>query len=562
MRIFFLLCLLVTGWGCQATPTSTNPSESQTAVLNSPEIAALDDQRDAFLSAPELADRMERLLDLEQQALQLAVDEPLKLGSIGSAILDAYPGSQTGHYAMSRFYEHVESLDAKASHDAELERLQAYMGIDGADGSLRAPYKVMTIYDAHTFARTNGAQPVGSIYQIPDLAAFHLLLISKPDDSGLKSTHFDLSHVVQAFNAADADADQQADAVHPAAGAHNPWQLLQLLAARMDSAAQTAIGRYLIQREKYKEAISWLQVASRSGNVLANASLARIYLLQAETTDDEAQRQELRELAMENHLHAIAMGSTEAMYTLANLYINDYYGEENRSAAIPLLRQAGDLGHAESLLYLGYLYNAGREVDRDVARAAEYFARAAALNNPQAILSYGRFLSGMEEVTVDGEDANHQIHQRLRDLAAADEPEAMVILGNLHARGIATAASNREALRWYKKAVRAAPDNADIVNEVAWTLTVSDIAGLKRARYAKRIMDSLMNGDATARVQPEYLDTWAAAHAASGDFDRAIALQEQAIEQATSQEREDVLDILRGHLELFKAGATITEKAP
>ena len=562
MRIFFLLCLLVTGWGCQATPANTNPSSSQPVVLNSAEVAALDGQRAAFLSAPKLADRLERLLDLEQQALQLAVDEPLKLGSIGSAILDAYPGSQTGHFAMSQFYAHVESLEAKASHDAELERLQAYMRVDGADGSIRAPYKVLTIYDAQTFSRTNGAEPVGSIYQIPELSAFRLLLISKPEDSGLISTHFDLSHVLKAFSAAEADADQDDGAVPPTAGAHNPWQLLQLLAARMDSAAQTAIGRYLIQREKYQEAISWLQVASRSGNVLANASLARIYLLQAEASENAAEQQEYRELAMENHLHAIAMGSTEAMYTLANLYINDYYGEENRSAAIPLLRQAGDLGHAESLLYLGYLYNAGREVDRDVSRAAEYFARAAALNNPQAILSYGRFLSGLEGVAADGNDANHQIHQRLRDLAAADEPEAMVILGNLHARGIATAASNREALRWYKRAVRAAPNNADIVNEVAWTLTVSDITGLQRAKYAKRIMDNLMNGDATARIQPEYLDTWAAAHAASGDFERAIALQEQAIQQATSQEREDVLDILQGHLELFKAGATITEKAP
>ena len=138
----------------------------------------------------------------------------------------------------------------------------------------------------------------------------------------------------------------------------------------------------------------------------------------------------------------------------------------------------------------------------------------------------------------------------------------MVVLGNLYARGLGTRASTRRAINWYKKAVKLSPADADIVNEVAWTLTVSDIAGLKRGKFAKRIMDTLMEENPEMRTRPEYLDTWAAAHAASGDFDQAIALQEQAIAEATSQQREDVLDILKDHLQQFRAGAAITEKAP
>ena len=59
---------------------------------------------------------MERLVELEQQALELVEDEPLKLGSIGSAILDTYQASITGHYVMSRFYAHVETPSAEQEH--------------------------------------------------------------------------------------------------------------------------------------------------------------------------------------------------------------------------------------------------------------------------------------------------------------------------------------------------------------------------------------------------------------------------------------------------------------
>ena len=74
-------------------------------------------------------------------------------------------------------------------------------------------------------------------------------------------------------------------------------------------------------------------------------------------------------------------------------------------------------------------------------------------------------------------------------------------------------------------------------------------------------MDLLMSSIARARNQPEYLDTWAATYAASGDFEKALTLQEQAIDVA-NRDRIDVIDILREHLELFRDGKTVTEKAP
>ena len=80
---------------------------------------------------------------------------------------------------------------------------------------------------------------------------------------------------------------------------------------------------------------------------------------------------------------------------------------------------------------------------------------------------------------------------------------------------------------------------------MAWTLGVTDLDALRNPSYAKDIMDAVMSSNEEARRSPEYLDTWAALHAAIGDFDGAIELQEKAMEQAHSQQREDVLDIRR-----------------
>ncbi len=543
MRNLIIYCAVIICCACQSAQTVPPFTES-------PALAELARQRAEFLNRSDVSEALERLRELEQQALQLVLDEPLKLGSLGSAILDIYPGSHTGHYVLARFYEHVESADARQQHQQALQNLQQAMQASG-DGTQQSPYTVMTMYDAHTFARTRDASPVGSIYQSSTQATFGYLLIARPDDGPLQQSFFNLSHLLELWQAGQARNDAHT----------NPWAYIRSI-ARRDGAAQTAIGAYLASAEKREDAIGWLKAAARTDNVLANRILARIYWSQAEESTDEARKAELQELSLENHMHAIALGSTDSMYTLATMYFNDMYGEDNRQAGIALLKQAADLKHAESLIYLGHLHNIGKEVEQDTVQAGQYFQRAAALNKPEAILNYGRYLIGASSGQALDTDSHEEIHEWLESLADEGNAEAMVILGNLHARGIGTKPSSDRAVRWYKQAVRNASSDPDVVNEVAWTLTVSDINGLKRIRYASRIMGRMMNAQEPARSRPEFLDTWAAIFAAQGDFTQAIELQKQAIANAAEQDRDDVLDILQQHLELFKAGASITEKAP
>ncbi len=554
-RLFFLvasLCLATLTAGCQTAPPAPY-SELHDKVANGEQVPVAD-LRESFRRDIALPERMERLMELEAQALQLVEDEPLKLGSIGSAILDIYQASITGHYVMSRFYEHVETEDAVASHLDWLTRIRADMASVG-DGSRSRPYPSMSSVEAQMYAISLGMSPVGAIYQTSDEGAkFGLMIQARPETGPIESFHFDLGAVYDAmrqdFRATSDDGSDDDD--------FSPVSVIGYLAKRGDTAAQAAIGAFLASQNRTQDAIDWLRASSRAGNLVASSVLAQLYWRKASTAATEEEKQEALDEVLENYLHAIALGSTDAMYELAVLYLNNHYGEENRASGVTLLTQAAEARHDDAAMFLAHLYYTGDIVEKDLDRAREYYVQAAELENDFARRSYARFLL---DRSID-QEGDPRIITWLEELADDQDPEAMLLLGNLHARGVSTEQNFRRAVSWYKDAVKTAPEDASIVNEVAWTLTVSHLEALKRIAYAREIMDNLMDANEAARARPEYLDTWAAAYAANGDFERAIELQEQALAAAQALEFEGVMDILQTHLDAFRDGQTITETAP
>ena len=543
------ICAVTLAAGCQTAPPATY-SQLSDKVANGEEVSVRD-LREAFERDVALPEHMERLQELEQQALQIVEDEPLKLGSIGTAILDTYQASITGHYVLDRFYEHVEAPDAAAGHLEWLERIREDMEHEG-DGSRESPFPVMTSVEAQMFVISRGMSPVGAIYQTSDEHPFTLLIQARPEDGPIENYNFDLTSVYQAMRmdfATTADADDE----------FSPFSVIGYLAKHGDTAAQAAIGAFLASQNRSKDAIDWLKAASRTGNLVASSVLARLYWEQASEAEDEEAKQEALDEVLENYLHAIALGSTDAMYALAVLYLNGQYGEENRSSGVTLLTQAAAANHPEAAMFLAHLYYTGDVVDRDLDQARSYYVQACQLENPFARRSYARFLLDREA----DQKPDPRIVPWLEALAKDDDdPEAMLLLGNLYARGFGVKQNFSHAVRWYRDAVKHAPNEASIVNEVAWTLTVSNFEKLKRTGYARTIKDNLMEKNVDARARPEYLDTWAASYAANGDFDRAIELQQQALTVAEKMKFDGVLDILREHLEAFRAGQTITELAP
>ncbi len=540
MRVWLVALVVAGSLGCQSVPLSYG---TLTDKISDGQLVSVTDLRSTFLELEDLSERIERLIELETQAMQIVDDAPLKLGSIGTAILDTYYGSLTGHYILERFYNHLESIDAAAPHRKWLARIREDMESD-ATGSRENPYPAMTATEAQMYAISLGMSPVGSIYQTNKQLPYSMLLQVHPKQGAIRNLHFDLSSVFEAKRREFLGEVK-----------FSPFALIGYQAKRGDSAAQAAIGRFLASQNRLDEATNWLRASSRTGNLQANSILARIFLQRAsQQTDPELKRAALDEV-LENYLHAVALGSTDAMYALGVLYLNDHYGEENKSSGVPLLKQAAELEHSDAAMFLAHMHYTGEAVERDLDVASTYYVQASELDNAFARRAYARFLLAEQR-----EDP--RAIAWLRELARDDDAESMLLLGNLHARGVGVRRSPRRAVGWYKDAVKVSPDDANIINEVAWTLTVSDLQRLKRARYALTIMDDLMSSDDDARSKPEYLDTWAAAHAANGDFGRAISVQQEAVEAAKAEQYESVREIIEQHLDEFKNGRTITETAP
>lgn len=537
------LCALV---GCQTVP----PIQDYATLAQSADAGgdvAPGALLDAFLASPDFNERMEKLAPLEQQALQQMIDEPLRLGATGSAILDIYFGSLAGHLALAHFYEHLGETESSAVHQSWVDRIRAAIE-QGGDGTRSAPYQVVSTSDAIAYLRSRGIAPAGSMYHSTEDVQFLLIVAGRESGKALTTTYFDLSLAYGAVERALAGED---------APTLSPGTLIGSLAHRDDSAAQTAIGAYLMAQRRFPDAVNWLRAATRSENVIANLMLARVYQIQArEAPDDDADT--LMQFTLEQYLFAIALGSDEAMFALSTLYLDGRYGDDNVESGIALLKQAADLGNSDAVLWLGHFYSEGTHVEQNDELAAEQFRKGAQAGDARARLSYARFnLNRIESRPFDPEALTW-----LAEEAKANDPEAMILLGNLNARGVGVSQSFRKSLNWFKSAVKTSPEDANIVNEVAWTLTVSHFDKLRRPRYALEIMDRIMGTDADARQNPAYLDTWAAAHAANGDFDRARTLQSEAIDAAIAQKQDDVVDVLREHLQRFEQGEVIIDPVP
>ena len=512
--------------------------------------------------------------ELESQALLYLEQEPLKLGSIGSAILEKDPLNLIGRLALSKFYSSLGTIETGTNFKESYEESLKVISESG-NGSPEKPWVVSSNQAAELFLKDMGISRVGGVYQSNLKQKLGLMILGlEGENTQPKEYYFDLSHLLNSANAyLSADKTQDSD---------NPWPLLRLLSESRDSAAQAAIGAYLVKQKNYKAAINWLTASAQQDNLFAHTLLARIFwsqfsgieqmlrsdkdqsTLTAENRESlRSQLNDLKTKSQSHHRQAISLGSVESMYTLGRLLFEGKFGPGKVIEGQQLLEQSGKLGNAESFLFLAHHYRFGRIVQKDISRSTTFFSKAAKLRNPEAIVAFARFL-----ISPAGEGFREEekfgIVKLLEELVAEKEPEAMVVLGNLSAAGVQTDQSFRQAISWYKKAVKAASNSIDeasdeIINEVAWILATTSKKSLKRARYALRIIDKRMQDSSLAREKPEFLDTWAAALAANGQFEKAIEIQNRAISKATEQDRDDVLQILEKHLKSFKLNQPITE---
>lgn len=514
----------------------------------------------AFLHTADVDQRLHRLATLERQVLASMQDDPLRLGPIGSATLDQYYASLPGHQALAKFYRHVDADEQAALHESWATAIRRAIEASNEEGDSFGAYRVLSMAEAKAFLATQGLRPVGGVYDGTD-SRLKLWLSGRPEQGPLRNVPFDLDELHTTITEAVARdpatllpivREETCESLGVCEN-FNIWTLIHALALADDDAAQTFLGLQMRRTRRSAAAESWLRQASRSNNALASLTLADIYLGKARLSSKN-DRQSWLERAERQLLRAIAAGYDSAMLNLGLLYMQGVYGADQADAGERLINRAADLDNVEALLRLGTLAYA-----EDPADAVPFFRRAAA-KDQHAKVQYATLLA-LPELA---ERFNDQAWHWLREVAEEGDPEAMLLVGDLYVKGVHVRTSMRRARSWFRKVVKAAPDNAHFVNEVAWRLAVSTLPKLRDERYALKIMERVMaDEDNAARSNPAYLDTWAAAHAANGNFDRAVALQQEAIEQAiANNDPHSELNILREHLAAFRAGQSIREAVP
>lgn len=560
-RTLQLACLLLLGMltGCAGATdrSATSTSYDQLVrALSQGESQAWQELPGAFLtSAHDIGARLEHLELLHSESANTPQSEYDKQDELTRDILDTYYGDLRAHELRHRIALAQGDREQAGFHRSAYRSLSRAIDASG-DGTSTAPWKVISSAEAHAWLISERRSRAGAVYDTgADQQQLQLVFQSRRSNGdSLETLRFDLTPTLHAIN------------THRDGPLLTPTQFIRERASLGDLAAQTSYAIKIWQRgdaDRVTQAVQWLQDASEAGNVIAQEKLGTIYAAFSQGRAAQ-QAERLIEAAIDQFLLAAEQGSTSALYNLGQLYLSGHFGDENQPGGIRLLEQASDRGNLDATVLLARLYYNGQFVHRNRGFAIELLEQAAVQGHRDARLLYVRHhLSEPDAGPLD-----EQAFGWLQQLANDDNgTEAMLLLGSLLARGDHVERDPEAAVNWFKRAA-AGTDNADTINTIAWILTVAEQHDLRDPEHGLQLMNHLMQRDEMAKRNAAYLDTWAAAHAATGNFERAIELQEQAvaIAEAEHADREDggpeYLPQLQQHLEKFRRGDTVSEDVP
>ncbi|MXW06871.1 MAG: hypothetical protein F4Z87_01870 [Gammaproteobacteria bacterium] len=477
------------------------------------------------------------------------LDSPLRLGSIGSAILDRLELSYTGHLAMYHYYKHFEHEHAIV-HETQLDRIVEYMTAD-RDGSLEKPYRAFSPMDAVLFVQQSGYRVIGSIYVRTSMVPMVLQVMRLKGEGPFDEVFFDLSALYPIL-LRDYESRNADDSPTPL-----PLVLINL-ANSGDSSAQLSLGRFLANGGATSRAETLFIAASRADNGYAHMLYGNLFMSRAFDPNERDAHRYLQ-VAQSHYSQAIDYGYHTALRQLGWLLHQGYFGNARRPDGMEMLERAASFDDTLALRYLGDEHRSGIREPFDLKKAATFYERAAEVGDLIARIEYYRVVAHPDS----GLEVDKRVVDWLQDSAANDDVIAMLELGNCYIRGCAQKPNYRKALRWYRKAVETAPENPEVVNSVAWTLAVTDKKRLRNPAYALKIVDHLMANDEVSRANPMIVDTWAAAHAAVGNFVRAVELQREALELAIRERfSTELIDDIESHLDSFLNGEALSEAVP
>lgn len=166
------------------------------------------------------------------------------------------------------------------------------------------------------------------------------------------------------------------------------------------------------------------------------------------------------EKAMELYQQAAALGSVEAMVQISCCYHAGKGTEKNPQKAVEWIQKARAEGYAAADTYLGLYYCEGFGVSRNLEQGVAFFQKAAACGDALGLYELGKaYAEGFGVAQDIGKAA-----EAFRGAAERGNVNAMERLGDIHTINAATAA---DGAHWYRKAVKAAPENGSVTYKLA-----------------------------------------------------------------------------------------------
>jgi hypothetical protein len=330
--------------------------------------------------------------------------------------------------------------------------------------------------------------------------------------------------------------------------------------------------------------VQWLEQAASAGRPAAQWALGTHYFDAKGEARDVARALEL--------MRAAAVQSfAPAQSFLGWIYFEGEGVERDLKQAFEWFSAAARQEDAYALRMLGGFYGNGVATQRDPELAQRLVVRAAELGDPEAaILAYGGLLYGPAE----SRDPRLAIHF-LTKAANTNHARATYLLAREYLRGASVRHDPAMAGQWFQRSADAGNVLASLwlselhfkgfgvtqdrataeklltdaltrasmqeKNQFAWELSVDQDERLRDGMLAVRVLEPALA--AVAEKVSAHVDTLAAAYAEVRQFDRAVVVQQSAIDRAKrDRSPQEMIAGMIERLRLYESGKPYREIAP